>query len=47
MVEEHLRASFFNHAGVGSIRADIEEAVVNGRIPPTVAVQMLIKKYEG
>ncbi len=47
MVEEHLRASFFSHAGVGSIRADIEEAVVNGHIPPTVAAQMLIKKYEG
>jgi LAO/AO transport system kinase len=47
MVEEHLRASFFNHAGVDSIRADIEEAVVNGHIPPTVAAQMLIRKYEG
>ncbi|MCP5159526.1 MAG: methylmalonyl Co-A mutase-associated GTPase MeaB [Gammaproteobacteria bacterium] len=47
MVEEHLRASFFNHAGVGSIRAEIEEAVVNGHIPPTVAAQQLIHKYEG
>ncbi|HAS51623.1 MAG TPA: methylmalonyl Co-A mutase-associated GTPase MeaB [Gammaproteobacteria bacterium] len=47
MVEEHLRTSFFNHTGVGSIRADIEEAVVKGHIPPTVAAQMLIKKYEG
>lgn len=47
MVEEHLRASFFNHAGVDSIRAEIEEAVVNGHIPPTVAAQQLIRKYEG
>jgi len=47
MVEEHLRASFFNDAGVGSIRAEIEEAVVNGHIPPTVAAQQLIHKYEG
>lgn len=47
MVEEHLRASFFNHAGVDSIRAEIEEAVVNGHIPPTVAAQQLIHKYEG
>ncbi len=47
MVEEHLRASFFNHAGVGSIRSEIEEAVVNGHIPPTVAAQQLIHKYEG
>ncbi|MCB1822462.1 MAG: methylmalonyl Co-A mutase-associated GTPase MeaB [Candidatus Competibacteraceae bacterium] len=47
MVEEHLRASFFNHAGVESIRAEIEEAVINGHIPPTVAAQQLIHKYEG
>ncbi|TVR62896.1 MAG: methylmalonyl Co-A mutase-associated GTPase MeaB [Candidatus Competibacteraceae bacterium] len=47
MVEEHLRASFFSHAGVDSIRADIEEAVVTGHIPPTVAAQQLIRKYEG
>ena len=47
MVEEHLRASFFNHAGVGGIRKKIEEAVLNGHIPPTVAAQQLIHKYEG
>ncbi|MDG4552650.1 MAG: methylmalonyl Co-A mutase-associated GTPase MeaB [Candidatus Competibacter sp.] len=47
MVEEHLRASFFNHAGVGGIRKQIEEAVLNGHIPPTVAAQQLIHKYEG
>lgn len=47
MVEEHLRASFFSHAGVGSIRNDVEESVVNGHLPPTVAAQMLIHKYEG
>jgi len=47
MVEEHLRASFFNHAGVGSIRADVEHAVIEGRLPPTVAAQKLIQKYEG
>lgn len=46
MVEEHLRTSFFNHAGVGSIRNDIEDAVVKGHTPPTVAAQMLIHKYE-
>ena len=46
MVEEHLRASFFNHTGVGSIRADVEDAVVQGHLPPTVAAQMLIRKYE-
>lgn len=46
MVEEHLRASFFNHAGVESIRADVEEAVIEGYLPPTVAAQKLIRKYE-
>jgi LAO/AO transport system kinase len=47
MVEEHLRASFFNHAGVGSIRADVEYAVIEGHLPPTVAAQQLIHQYEG
>jgi len=47
MVEEHLRNSFFNHAGVESIRAEIDHAVLEGHIPPTVAAQMLIRKYEG
>jgi LAO/AO transport system kinase len=46
MIEEHLRASFFKHAGVESIRADIEHAVVQGHIPPTVAAKELIKKFE-
>lgn len=46
MIEEHLRASFFKHAGVESIRADIEHAVVHGHIPPTVAAKELIKKFE-
>jgi LAO/AO transport system kinase len=47
MVEEHLRTSFFNHAGVESIRAEIDQAVVEGHIAPTVAAQQLIHKYEG
>jgi len=47
MVEEHLRKSFFEHAGVKRIRTDVEQAVVEGHMPPTVAVQELIKKYEG
>jgi LAO/AO transport system kinase len=46
MIEEHLRTSFFKHAGVESIRADIERAVVQGHIPPTVAAKELIKKFE-
>jgi LAO/AO transport system kinase len=47
MVEEHLHASFFSHAGVESIRADVENAVVEGHLPPTVAAQKLIQQYEG
>jgi LAO/AO transport system kinase len=47
MVEEHLRKSFFAHGGVKDIRAEVEHAVVEGHIPPTVAAQELIKKYEG
>ena len=46
MVEEHLRASFFSHAGVGSIRAAVEHAVIEGHLPPTVAAQQLIHQYE-
>lgn len=47
MVEEHLRSSFFQHAGVERIRAEIEHDVMWGRMPPTVAVQRLIKEFEG
>jgi len=46
MVEEHLLKSFFEHAGVQHIRADVEQAVVEGHMPPTVAAQKLIRKYE-
>lgn len=46
MIEEHLRASFFQHAGVESIRDEIEHAVVQGHIPPTVAAKKLIEKFE-
>lgn len=47
MVEEHLLRSFFEHAGVQHIREDIERAVIEGHLPPTVAVQQLLRKYEG
>ncbi|MFZ0258334.1 MAG: methylmalonyl Co-A mutase-associated GTPase MeaB, partial [Gammaproteobacteria bacterium] len=46
MVEEHLRNSFFSHAGVEDIRGQIERAVVEGHLPPTVAAQKLIRKFE-
>ena len=47
MVEEHLRTSFFQHAGVERIRAEIEHDVMWDRIPPTVAAQRLINEFEG
>ncbi len=47
MVEEHLRSSFFQHAGVEQIRAEIEHQVVWGRLSPTAAVQRLIAEFEG
>jgi LAO/AO transport system kinase len=47
MVEEHLRSSFFQHAGVDRIRAEIEHDVMWGRMPPTVAVRHLIAEFEG
>jgi hypothetical protein len=46
MVEEHLRSSFFQHAGVERIRAEIEHDVMWGRMPPTAAVQRLINEFE-
>ena len=47
MVEEHLRTSFFQHAGVERIRAEIEHEVMWDRMPPTVAAQRLISEFEG
>jgi len=47
MIEEHLKTLFFNHPGVKSIRPQIEQAVLAGSMPATVAVQMLLEKFEG
>ena len=46
MVEEHLRASFDQHAGVARIRSEIEHDVMWGRMPPTVAAKRLINEFE-
>ncbi len=45
MIEEHLLTHFFNHPNVKAIRHSIEEAVVNGQLPPTSAVQKLLQTY--
>lgn len=47
MIEEHLKTLFFNHAGVKSIRPQIEQAVLAGTMPATVAAQVLLEKFEG
>lgn len=46
LVEEHLRARFFNHPAVQSQLPAIEQAVVDGALPVTTAVQKLIQAFE-
>lgn len=46
LVEEHLRARFFNHPAVQSQLPAIEQAVVDGALPVTTAVQTLIQAFE-
>ena len=47
MIEAQLRTRFFEHAGVESVRAEIEQAVVGGQMPPTVAAQRLLQEFDG
>jgi LAO/AO transport system kinase len=47
IVEEHLHALFFNHPGVQKVLPEIEQAVLAGELPPTVAAQQLLEKFEG
>ncbi|GAB4415146.1 MAG: methylmalonyl Co-A mutase-associated GTPase MeaB [Anaerolineae bacterium] len=47
MIEEHLKTLFFNHTGVKRIRPQIEQSVLAGTLPATVAVKMLLEKFEG
>jgi LAO/AO transport system kinase len=46
IVEEHLHSLFFNHPGIQSILPQIEQAVLDGEMPPTVAAQKLLNKFE-
>jgi LAO/AO transport system kinase len=46
MVEEHLLKNFFDNATVKSMRSWIEKAVIEGHMPPTVAVRKLLQEYE-
>jgi len=45
IVEEHLYALFFENPNVQAVLPQIEQAVANGEMPPTVAAQELLKKF--
>jgi len=47
MVDEYLRACFDQHPEVRRHLPRIEEEVVSGRLPPSVAVQRLLDLFEG
>ena len=46
MVQDHLRASFEQNKGVRAIRPEVERAVLDGRMSPTMAVKKLVERYE-
>lgn len=46
MVEEHLLARFFEHPGIAKLIPDIEQSVMDGTMPATVAVQTLLQAFE-
>jgi LAO/AO transport system kinase len=46
MVEEHLRTWFYQHPHVKQTLPQVEQAVVDGTLPPTVAVQTLLRAFE-
>ena len=46
LITEHLQTRFFNDPGVQSILPQVEQAVTAGKMPPTIAVQKLLNKFE-
>nr|VFK20372.1 MAG: LAO/AO transport system kinase [Candidatus Kentron sp. LPFa]VFK34676.1 MAG: LAO/AO transport system kinase [Candidatus Kentron sp. LPFa] len=46
MIEEYLQNSFYRHAGVKATQARIEQDVISGEMPPTVAAKQLIEAFE-
>ncbi|NNJ84080.1 MAG: methylmalonyl Co-A mutase-associated GTPase MeaB [Gammaproteobacteria bacterium] len=46
MVEEYLQNSFYHHAGVKVMRDAVEQNVIDGKMPPTVAAKRLIEVFE-
>lgn len=47
MVEEHLHGLFFQNPRVAACRDSVELQVVEGRVSATMAVQQLIRAFEG
>ncbi len=47
MVEEHLRTRFYQHPGVQKLLPQVEQAVIGGTLPATVAAQRLLSEFEG
>lgn len=46
MVDEHLRTIFYKHPGIANALNEIEKSVIDGKMPPTVAVNKLISIFE-
>lgn len=47
MVEEHLHSLFYQNPRVISCKGNIEDQIIEGQISATMAVQQLIKAFEG
>ncbi len=46
MVQEYLKSSFFNHAGIKKNKHTVESAVLEGEMSPTMAVNELVHIFE-
>ncbi len=46
MVDEHLRSLFTGNPNVAKVYGEVEEAVSNGTLPPTAAVNRLIRAFD-
>ena len=46
LVEEHLRAVFYQNEQVKSCRPKLEQEILAGRMPATLAAQQLIAAFE-
>jgi LAO/AO transport system kinase len=46
MVEEHLRTRFYQHPTVNQVVPEVEQAVIAGTLPATIAAQQLLQAFE-